>query len=110
MDSKSTGTEERRVTGRGGNPPGQGPFIFISLTLGEGVIREATYETYQCPACHACGRAICELARGRGLQEARKITWDTVAEKVGPLPAAKRQCYSLALLALSDALDLLEKN
>jgi hypothetical protein len=55
--SVSTDLEER-VTGRSGNPPGQGPFINVTLRVKGHVITEATYETYQCPGCVACGKAL----------------------------------------------------
>ena len=94
-----------RVKGHAGNTPGQGPFLDLTLDVVDGVIREAAYETYQCPGAHACGKAICDLARGRTSAEAGDITHPVLMERVGPLPAHRRMCYGLALLALSDALE-----
>lgn len=95
---------ETRVTGRAGNPPGQGPFLWVTLTLRSHTIVEATYETYQCPGCHACGKAICELAAGKRVEDAKSITHPMLVERVGPLPRHRQICYGLAIVALADAL------
>jgi len=94
----------RELTGHSGNPPGQGPFITLHLTIAGSRVTAASYETYQCPGCHACGKAICELVAGKTIEEARALKRDDVALLVGPLPKHRQLCYSLAILALSDAL------
>ena len=92
------------MTGHSGTPPGQGPFMTVHLEVAGGVVRKATYETYQCPGCHACGKAICALAFGKTVEEAKNITHPIVVERVGPLPRHRQICYGLAVLALTDAL------
>ncbi len=106
-DRAAPTTVERTVTGHGGNPPGQGPFITLHLRTREGVIQEATYDTYQCPGSHACGKAMCEIVRGMSVTDAHQIKHEHLVERVGPLPAHRRHCYGLTLLALADALCLL---
>ena len=107
---ESVGISGEWFTGRCGNLPGQGPFMEVSLSLARGVIAGAKYETFQCSACHACGKAICRRVQGRTPEEARSITWDLLVREVGePLPRGKRHCYGLALLALEDALNRLER-
>ncbi len=101
---------ERRVSGLGGNPPGQGPFITLHLRFRDAVIQEATYETYQCPGSHACGRALCEMVKGSTVEQAAAIQHDALVDRVGPLPSHRRHCYGLALLALMDALGQLKIN
>jgi NifU-like protein involved in Fe-S cluster formation len=96
-----------QVTGHSGNAPGQGPFMKIHLAVSHSIILNATYETYQCPGCVVCGKAICELVAQKGIEEARKITHPILIERVGPLPRHRQICYGLALLALSDALEKL---
>jgi NifU-like protein involved in Fe-S cluster formation len=107
-ESKVTSVHERQVTGNGGNPPGQGPFINVTLVLSDGIIREARYETYQCPGCQACGQAIVALVTGKGLQDARAVRHDDVVRRVGPLAKHRQICYGLAVLALDDALNQLQ--
>jgi len=96
-----------RATGHAGNPPGQGPFMRITLGVAEGVVREAAYETYQCPGCVACGRAIVEMVSGKPLAEASALKYDDLVRRVGPLAKHRQICYGLAVLALSEALKLL---
>jgi len=99
----------RSVTGHAGSVPGNGPFMRVTLHVSEGWILEASYETYQCPACHDCGRAVCELSRGTTVERAGEIRHEHIVEKVGPLPQSRSGCYGLAVLALSDALQRLLK-
>jgi NifU-like protein involved in Fe-S cluster formation len=101
---EAQGTTSRQVTGHAGNPPGQGPFITVTLVVEGEVIRKATYETYQCPGCHACGKAVCELVTGKSVAEAGLVSRDQVAERVGPLAKHRQICYSLAAVALAEAL------
>jgi NifU-like protein involved in Fe-S cluster formation len=107
-EPKVTSVHERQVTGHGGNPPGQGPFIDVTLVEVGGIIREARYETYQCPGCQACGQAIVALVTGKSLAEARAIRHEDVVQRVGPLTKHRQICYGLAVLALDDALNQLE--
>jgi len=98
-----------QVTGHSGNAPGQGPFMKIHLSVGHGIICEATYETYQCPGCVACGKAICAMVAGRSLNQAAAVKHEDLANVVGPLPRHRVICYGLALLALADALTRLNR-
>jgi NifU-like protein involved in Fe-S cluster formation len=100
-------TPGRRVTGHSGHSPGQGPFMNVTLTVADGAILEATYETYLCPSCHDCGKAVCAMVKGVKVDVARGVNRDTIAARVGPLPRAKQICYSLAAVALAEALSKL---
>ena len=82
----------KRVVGHGGNPPGQGPFMRVTIEVQGGVIGHAAYETYLCPACHACGKALCAMVTGRSVADAKAIDRAALAARVGPLPRAKAIC------------------
>jgi NifU-like protein involved in Fe-S cluster formation len=92
------------LCGHAGPPPGQGPFISIRLTITGDRVQSASYETYQCPGCQACAKAICALATGKTIVEAGAIKHPDLLAAVGPLPRHRAHCYGLALLALTDAL------
>lgn len=94
----------RVVSGHAGPPPGQGPFISLHLTLLGDRVQSAVYETYQCPGCHACGKALCELLKNNTLEAAAEITRAEIIDRVGPLPRHRQICYGLAVLALNEAL------
>ena len=93
-----------RATGRSGSSPGSGAFMHLTITVDGGVIREASYETYQCPGCVACGKGICGLALGKTLEEAQCLRHGDIVRVVGPLAKHRQVCYGLALLALNDAI------
>jgi NifU-like protein involved in Fe-S cluster formation len=82
----------------------------VHLSVDHGMIREATYETYQCPGCVACGKAICEMVTGVSVEIARAVKHPALVERVGPLPKHRQICYGLTLLALSDALGQLSQD
>lgn len=109
-ESVSSTSGDRAVTGRAGNPPGQGPFIHLSLRIVGDFVTQASYETYQCPGSVACGKAISEMVAGKRVAEARAIKHADLVNRVGPLPAHRQHCYGLTLLALADALRQLSQN
>ncbi len=76
----------------------------VTLYLVDGHIQNATYETYQCPGCVACGQAIAAMSLGLSIESAAEIKHEDLVARVGPLPRHRQICYGLALLALSDAL------
>lgn len=77
----------------------------VTIHVAGDAIEEATCETYPCPGCVACGRAICEMVKGMRIDQAEEINHPALVERVGPLPRHRRICYGLALLALADALE-----
>ncbi len=76
----------------------------LTLHVQGDVIAAAKYDTYPCPGCVACGKAICEIVTGMRCEEAAKVDHPTLVERVGPLSRHRQICYSLAVLALADAL------
>lgn len=62
----------------------------IALHELDGSVMEATYETYQYPDCHACGKALCDMVAGKSLDHARTIKHSDLLAKVGPLLAHRR--------------------
>jgi tRNA-specific 2-thiouridylase len=97
-----------RYVGHAGNPPGQGPFIEVHLSLSPAGQILSAFRTYGCPACIACSQTVCALVRGKSLAEARAVGESTLKERVGELPRAKRHCIGFALEALNHALDAVE--
>lgn len=98
---------EQRLTGHSGAARGQGPFMRVTVSIVDGVVREAFYETYQCPGCHACGKALCEMVKGKSIDQVKALRYEDLVNHVGSLPAHRRICYGLTVLALADALDRL---
>lgn len=74
-------------------------------------IKEIKFETLGCPAAISTSSVVTELAKGKLLEEAIKITNKDVLKKLGELPPIKYHCSLLAEEALGEAIyDYLKKN
>ena len=82
----------------------------VTLRVVDGIVSEASYETYQCPGCVACGKAITGMVAGKSVDAAKGIDHAALLRQVGPLEPHRRICYGLALLALAEALNQLGAN
>lgn len=68
------------------------------------VISDIGFETLGCGAAIATSSMTTELAKGKTLNEAMKITKQDIAEELEGLPPAKMHCSNLAADALHDAI------
>ena len=71
---------------------------------GKEIISDIKFETLGCAAAIATSSMITDLARGKTLDEALKITKANVADKLGGLPPIKQHCSNLAADALQAAI------
>lgn len=71
---------------------------------GEEIISDIKFETLGCAAAIATSSMITDLARGKTLDEALKITKANVSDKLGGLPPIKQHCSNLAADALQAAI------
>ena len=108
---RNVGTvEDADGTGRVGNPT-CGDVMEITIRVKENHISEIKFRTFGCGAAIATSSMITELARGKTLEEALKITRKDVADELDGLPPQKMHCSNLAADALRDAIrDHWEKN
>ena len=67
-------------------------------------IEDIKFESYGCASNIATGSIITELAKGRTIEEAKKITWKQASEELGGLPAIKAHCSVLAVEGLRSAI------
>ncbi|MCX8147211.1 MAG: iron-sulfur cluster assembly scaffold protein [Candidatus Woesearchaeota archaeon] len=67
-------------------------------------IKDIKFKTFGCVAAIATSSMITELAKGKTLKEAMKITRDDVSNSLGSLPPLKMHCSNLAADALHEAL------
>lgn len=70
------------------------------------IITDIKFKTLGCAAAIATSSMITDLAKGKTLDDAMKITRNDVAEKLGGLPPVKMHCSNLS----ADALHLAIKN
>lgn len=72
---------------------------------GEDFIKDIKFETLGCAAAIASSDMICELAKGKTLQEALKVGFKDIADELGFLPSIKLHCANLAEKALKMAIE-----
>jgi len=87
-----------------GNPV-CGDLMTIYIKVNDDKITDLKFKTFGCGAAIATSSMITELARGKTLDEALKITRADVADSLGGLPPVKMHCSNLAADALHAAID-----
>jgi nitrogen fixation protein NifU and related proteins len=91
------------AVGQVGNPQ-CGDVMYIYLKIKENRIKEIKFKTFGCAAAIATSSMVTELAKGKTLEDAMKITRQDVATQLGGLPPNKMHCSNLAADALHDAI------
>lgn len=74
------------------------------------VIKDIKFQTYGCIAAIASSDAMCELAKGKTLDDALKITFKDVVKELDDLPQIKFHCSVLGTAALKKAIENYKKN
>lgn len=89
--------------GRVGNPI-CGDVMEIQLRVKDDKIADIKFQTFGCVAAIATSSMLTELAKGKTLDEAEKISNNDVAQTLGGLPPIKMHCSNLAADALKAAI------
>ena len=82
-----------------------GDLMTVYIKVRDGRIEDIKFKTFGCGAAIATSSMITEMAKGKTLQEALKITRADVAENLGGLPPVKMHCSNLAADALHAAIN-----
>jgi len=94
--------------GKVGNPVcGDLMWIYINVgrnKKGEEIVKDIKFKTFGCAAAIATSSMVTQLAKGKTLKEAEKITRNDVAESLEGLPPIKMHCSNLAADALKAAI------
>jgi len=94
--------------GKVGNPT-CGDVMFIYIKVKDNIITDIKFKTLGCGAAIATSSMITEMARGKTLEEAMKISRGDVAEALDGLPPQKMHCSNLAADGLKAAIEDYEK-
>ena len=96
--------------GEVGNPT-CGDIMKIFIKVKDDVITDIKFKTFGCGAAIATSSMVTEMAKGKTIQEALKLSNRQVAEALEGLPPQKMHCSNLAADALHAAInDYLKKN
>lgn len=95
--------------GKVGNPI-CGDMMWLYIKVGKNkkekeIIKDVKFKTFGCAAAIATSSMITQLAKGKTLEDAKKITRDNVAESLKGLPPIKMHCSNLASNALKRAIE-----
>jgi len=90
--------------GKVGNPV-CGDVMWIYIKVKDDKIKDIKFKTFGCVSAIATTSMLTELAKGKTLEEAKKITRDDVADALGGLPSIKMHCSNLAADALKRAIE-----
>lgn len=83
--------------------------VYIKVDPETKKLSDIKFESYGCASNIATGSIITELAKGKTLDEAKKITWKEASEALGGLPKIKTHCSVLAVEGLRSAIDNYEE-
>jgi len=89
--------------GRVGNPT-CGDMMEIHIKVEDNKLKDIKFRTFGCGAAIATSSMVTEMAKGKTLEEAMKITKEMVAQELGGLPPIKMHCSNLAADALRAAI------
>jgi len=96
--------EDADGVGTVGNPT-CGDLMTIYIKVKDDIIEDIKFKTFGCGAAIATSSMITEMAMGKTIEEALKITRNDVAENLEGLPPVKMHCSNLAADALHAAID-----
>jgi nitrogen fixation NifU-like protein len=101
--------EDADGIGEVGNPQ-CGDMMTFSIKVKDDTLVDVKFQTFGCVAAIAVSSLVSEMAKGRKLEEAKKITNKLVAETLGGLPPNKMHCSNLGAEALSLAIKNYQDN
>jgi nitrogen fixation NifU-like protein len=105
MNPRNVGEiENADGTGEVGNPV-CGDMMTFYIKVKEDRINDVKFKTFGCGAAIAVSSMVSEMAKGKTLAEAMKITPESVADKLEGLPKQKLHCSNLGAQALHKAIE-----
>jgi len=82
-----------------------GDIMRLKIKISDNKIKDIGFQTFGCPAAVASSDVTCELAKGKTLEQAKKLTKDDIIKKLGGMPSIKIHCSVLGIQALKKAID-----
>ena len=105
QNPRNVGTmEDADGVGQVGNPV-CGDMMTFYIKVKDDRIDDVKFQTFGCGAAIAVSSMVSEMAIGKTIEEALKITNESVAEELGGLPKNKMHCSNLGADALHKAIE-----
>ncbi|MCD6161955.1 MAG: Fe-S cluster assembly scaffold protein NifU [candidate division Zixibacteria bacterium] len=105
MNPRNMGEMENpSAVGNVGNPT-CGDVMRLYLKIDGDIITDAKFKTFGCGAAIASSSMLTEMLKGKNLQNAIRISNESVVEALDGLPPVKIHCSVMAEEALKDALE-----
>ncbi len=89
--------------GQVGNPQ-CGDIMKIYFKIKYNKIKDIKFQTFGCVSAIASSDALCEIAKGKTIEEAKKITNQSIINKLKGLPSIKVHCSVLGASGLKKAI------
>jgi nitrogen fixation NifU-like protein len=90
--------------GEVGNPI-CGDMMAFYIKVNDNRLEDVKFKTFGCGAAIAVSSMVSEMAKGKTIEEAQKITPELVAQELEGLPKQKFHCSNLGAQALNKAID-----
>jgi nitrogen fixation NifU-like protein len=90
--------------GEVGNPV-CGDMMTFYIKVKDDKLEDVKFKTFGCGAAIAVSSMVSEMAKGKTIDDAMKITKESVAKELGGLPPNKMHCSNLGADALHNAID-----
>ncbi|MBW6411203.1 iron-sulfur cluster assembly scaffold protein [Clostridium weizhouense] len=84
--------------------PKCGDYLEIYIRVENNLIEDISFLVFGCFGAIATGSMTMELAKGKTLEEALKITEEDIIQALGGLPEDKKHCSNLGVTALKNAI------
>ena len=86
-----------------------GDIMKLEIKVKDNKIEDIGFQTFGCPAAVASSDVVCELAKGKTIEQAKKLIKDDIVKKLGGMPPIKVHCSVLGIQALKKAIENYEK-
>ena len=85
--------------------PSCGDQMKVEIKVYNNKLVDIKFKSYGCPGAITTSSMMTELAKGKSLEEARKLTDDDVVLALGGVPERKRHCSLMGVTGLLEAIN-----
>ena len=85
--------------------PFDGDTVLITLHIESDLVKDVKFKCMGCAVAIACSSLATTMIQGKPVEEAYRITEESIAEALGGIPEYKMRCSNLAPAAIRQAID-----